>query len=371
MPGGRRRIRGAVGAWCAAALLLVLSGCAGGAAAPPDTTRADIQRTLDARAADERRRLADVPLSSWEYRLSEVRRTGDRATAQAQLRYRIDGYDAAPVSTTRTLELRRSGQEGDWYVTADRAGPGGAQQLWQQGDVDVVRGTRSLVLGAGQDPARLRAIAAEADRAVPAVSAAWPEKWAGRVVVLVPPSLDAMGALLSAPAASYRGIAAVTTGTRVIVNPEAYESLSELGRRVVLTHETTHVATRPHTTSATPMWLSEGFADWAAFRGTGRTAAQTAPELRRSVRGGAVPAALPADAAFGFGTDADALARAYQGSWLACELIADRWGPRALTDLYRSVGKGAGLESALRDVLGTTVEGFTGEWRGYVRGRLR
>lgn len=69
----------------------------------------------------------------------------------------------------------------------------------------MARGRRSLVLAVGQDAERLRAVAATADRAVPAVSAAWPAPWAGRVVVLVPASLDAMGELLGAPAAGYRG----------------------------------------------------------------------------------------------------------------------------------------------------------------------
>ncbi|MGW1881708.1 hypothetical protein [Streptomyces sp. NPDC001970] len=399
---GQGRVRKAACGFVAAGLL-ALSGCAAGQA-PQDTTRQEIQRTLDARAAavldhdagafrtsgaggaagrEEFENLADVPLRSWEYRLAEVRRTGDRATADAQLRYRIDGYDTAPVTTARTLELAE--RDGRWYVTDDRPGRDGAQQLWQQGDVGVVRGEHSLVLGVGQDRARLRQIASDADRAVPAVSAAWPGRWAGRVVVLVPDSLDAMGRLLGAPAAGYRGIAAVTTGEtggsgaapadRVIVNPEAYGALGGFGRRFVLTHETTHVATRAHTSAATPMWLSEGFADWVAHRGTGRTAGQTAPELQRAVRAGDVPRGLPADEDFRFGTGADALARAYEGGWLACELIAERWGADVLTDFYRAVGaqprdEGA-VDQALRKVLGTNPEAFTRAWRDYVRARLR
>ncbi|MEU2430050.1 hypothetical protein ABZ611_11115 [Streptomyces sp. NPDC007861] len=382
-----------------AAALLVLSGCAG-TTAPPDTTSRDIQRTLDARAAAllgrdadayvaaldgglraagraEFANLADVPLSSWEYRLTGVQRSGGRATAEAELRYRIEGYDSAPVTSARVLELAE--RDGRWYVTADRAGRGGAEQLWQQGDVDAVRGARSLVLGVGQDRDLLRRIAADADRAVPAVSAAWPGRWASRVVVLVPGTLDAMGRLLGAPAAGYRGIAAVTTGEagasgavpadRVIVNPEAYAELGEFGRRIVLTHETTHVATRAATSEATPLWLSEGFADWAAYRGTGRTAAQAAPELARAVRAGSAPSRLPADEDFRFGTDGEALGRAYEGGWLACELIAERWGTRALTDFYRAAGE-EGPAKALHDVLDTTPDAFTAAWSAYVRARL-
>lgn len=401
----REAIRGTAGLGLAA--LLSASGCAGPGAS--GATARDIQRMLDGRAAAvlgrdrggylaalppeattlraaqlrELNNLADVPLRSWEYRLGKVRREGARAVAQAELRYRIDGYDTAPVTAARTLELAE--RDGRWYLTADRAAESGAQQLWQQGDVQVVRGRRSLILGVGQDGDRLRSIAATADRAVPAVSGVWPDEWPGRVVVLVPASLDAMGALLGAPAAGYRGIAAVTTGERgaagaspadrVIVNPQAYGVLGEFGQGVVLTHETTHVATRAHTSAATPMWLSEGFADWVAYRGTGRTAGQTAPELQRAIRRGAVPTALPDDEDFSFRGDADSLARAYEGGWLACELIVAHWDEKRLIAFYRSVGKGehraGAVEKAFSEVLGTTPEEFTVRWREYLRERLR
>ncbi|MGW3627183.1 hypothetical protein [Streptomyces sp. NPDC000880] len=401
---GRRAVRRAAGLGLAAALLT--SGCA--APEGPDTTMRDIRRTLDGRAAavlghdessylaaldprapvlraTERREfhnLADVPLRSWEYRLSDVKRQGARAVAEAELRYRIDGYDTAPVTASRTLELAE--HEGRWYITADRATKQGVQQIWQQGDVQVVRGRRSLVLAVGQDVKRLRAVAANADRAVPAVSDAWPSPWAGRVVILVPASLDALGGLLGAPAAGFRGIAAVTTGEtgaagtapadRVIVNPEAYGALGDFGQGIVLTHEAAHVATRAYTSAATPMWLSEGFADWAAYRGTGRSAGQTAPELQRAVIRGDVPAALPTDEDFGFGGDGDKLARAYEGGWLACELIAARWGEKKLTSFYRAVGAGkhraAAVEKAMADVLGMTREDFTVRWRDYLREQL-
>lgn len=333
-------------------------------------------------------RLAEVPLASWGYRLKAVERQGgdraggDRATVRAELSYRIDGYDSGPVTTERVLDLTE--REGRWYVTGDRPAEGATQQLWQQGDVETVRGEHSLVLGVGQSEERLKTIAAYADRAVPAVSAAWPEDWARRVVVLVPATLDGMGGLLGAPAASYRGIAAVTTGEvgggpdapadRVIVNPEAYGVLGEFGQQVVLTHETTHVATRAATSAATPVWLSEGLADWVGYRETGRTAAQAAPELRRAVRAGDLPAALPDDKAFAFGGDSDALARAYEGGWLACAMIAERWGEAELRAFYRAVGahpqREGAVEKALAEVLGTTLEEFTDDWRTYLRQRL-
>ncbi|MFB8211374.1 MULTISPECIES: hypothetical protein [unclassified Streptomyces] len=404
--GGRRRAAGAV-----LAALLCAAGCSAPADRVPDSTSRDVRATLDRRAAAvlahdpaayaaavdpdatalrtaQRReiaRLADVPLGSWAYRLTHLTPHGaDRVTADVTLGYRIAGYDSAPVSVDRVVDLARDPADGRWYVTADRAADGSAGQLWEQGDIEVVHGKHSLVLGVGRTRDELDAIAATADEAVPAVSAAWPERWAGRVVVLVPDSVTEMGRLLGSPASNYKGIAAVTTGEtggtgkapadRVIVNPEAYALLGGFGQRVVLTHETAHVATRKRTSSATPTWLSEGFADWAAYRDQDRTAEEIAPELADAVRAGDVPAGLPEDEDFAFAGEADRLAQAYEGGWLACELIADRWGEEKLFAFYRAVGAHHGrdgaVEDALHEVLGTTPQDFTARWRVYLRDRL-
>ncbi|MFI1566025.1 hypothetical protein ACH4ZX_23715 [Streptomyces sp. NPDC020490] len=380
-----------------ALLLGCLVSCGGRPAA--DSARADVQRILDRRAAavlDRDRaaflrtgalswfeNLRGVPFAGWSYRITGLHRTGDRATADAELRYSVLGYDRAPVTAGRTLTLSRR-PDGQWYVDAETPAKKSAQQLWDQGEVDVVRARRGIVLGVGQSGEALHRYADLADRAVPAVSAAWGTDWARRVVVLVPKSLEGMAGLLGSPASSYRGIAAVTTGEvggpptapadRIIVNPDAYAVLGGLGKQVVLTHETTHVATRAHTSAATPLWLSEGYADWAGYRGTGRTAAQAAPELARAVADGHLPAALPTDKDFAFSGDAGELARAYESGWLACRLIAERWGEVRLREFYRAVGdherRAGAVEDAMQKVLGTTPERFTAQWRAYAEDRL-
>ncbi|MFE5122381.1 hypothetical protein [Streptomyces sp. NPDC056669] len=400
--------------------LTALGGCAP-APAPDDPEGRDgraVQRLLDQRAAAVRERDADaflatvdrgsaryvaeqrrlfrqmsaVPLRSWTYRLVRTggftpAPVGGRSlAAQVELRYRLTGYDTAPVVSAQYLTLAR--RDGRWYVASDDGlvdGKRGTEQLWDQGTVDVVRGAHSLVLGVGQDRRVLRAVAGIADRAVPVLRRVWPFEWAGRVVVEVPGSLDRMAALLGASANGYRGIAAVTTGEvggagdeapadRVIVNPEAYQVLGDFGRRVVLTHETAHVATRTATSASTPLWLSEGFADWVGYRTPGRTPRQVAPELTDAVVAGHPPTSLPRDDDFRFGSDPDRLSRAYEQGWLACRLIADRWGERKLVDFYRAVGRApersGAVESALRKVLGVSLTEFTELWRKYVATEL-
>ncbi|MFD9412273.1 hypothetical protein ACFWBN_35435 [Streptomyces sp. NPDC059989] len=360
-------------------LCALLAGCA---ARPDGTAERDIRTAVADWSRVPPERLAGIPLEDWAYEVASVRRDGARAHVRAELRYRLAGYDAAPGGSARELELKlvreASGDGARWRVTADRPAPGALPQLWDQGPVSEVRGTHSLVLGGAGAP-DLSAIAAEADRAVPAASAAWPRPWAGRVVVLVPGSLDRMAELLGRPAADYRGMGAVTSGRvgaagpvpadRVVVNPEGWAQLGEEGRRVVLTHEVTHVATRAATTATTPLWLSEGFADWAAYRGTDTTPAQGAPALARAVRRGEVPAALPDTGAFAFGGDPDALARAYEGSWLACRLIADKWGDAALVDLYERAGREP-LATALEETLGVDQAGLTSAWQEGLRREL-
>ncbi|MGW1002774.1 hypothetical protein [Streptomyces sp. NPDC002520] len=399
----RGRARGARRAWRAAVaglcLLLVppLAGCEARQAG--DTAQAQVQRVLDRRAAalldhDETAydatggrtqyaRLTALPLASWSYRVTTLHRGRSGATADTELSYRVAGYDRVPVSVRRTVTLGH-GSDGTWYVTGDKPAGRAGQQLWDQGPVTAFKGARSLVLGAGQDSDELRTYARLADRAVPAVSRAWGTDWTRRVVVLVPRSLDGMAGLLGAPASNYRGIAAVTTGEaggsgrtpadRVVVNPEAYVALGGTGKQVVLTHETTHVATRAHTTAATPLWLSEGYADWIGYLDTGRTPTEAAPELARTVQDGQAPSQLPSDKAFGFTGDPTHLAQAYEGGWLACRMIADQWDQARLGAFYRFVGshqkREGAVEAALEKVLGTTQKEFTARWREYVREQL-
>lgn len=362
---------------CLLLLCVPLAGCGSGTPSgsgsgvpSADPGERDVRRAVADWSAAPPAALAAIPLEGWSYGVSAVRVEGVRAFARAELRYRLTGYDAAPAGSAREVELTRDG--GSWAVTADRPAPGALPQLWDQGPVTVERGAHALVLGgAGQSSGPLSDIAAEADKAVPAASAAWPRPWAGRVVVLVPGSLDAMAALLGRPADEYRGLGAVTTGQtgagpapadRVVVNPEGYGQLTAEGRQVILTHETTHVATRAATTAKTPLWLSEGFADWAAYRDSGRTPAEAAPALARAVRRGALPGELPDAGAFAFGGDADALARAYEGSWLACRLIARRWGDAALVSLYEKSGRES-LPTAVADTLHTDPAALTRAWQ--------
>lgn len=363
-----------------------------------------------ARQAQVLDHLAEVPLADWRYEyagegpsLSAERRAvlGPEAwVARVVLVYRLDtgagpagagpagaesagsAGSAGPAGTAGTVtgEVRREQhltlvrRGDDWFVADDQDGDT-APDLWDLGPVHVVRGQRSLVLGTAP-VADLTRYAAETDDAAVRVDAVWGGDWPRTVVVLVPRSQEEMARLLLRDDdAGLEQIAAVTTGEvglddpgesadRIVVNPAGFDQLGPLGRRVVLTHEITHVATRATTTQAVPIWLSEGFADHVAYRDTGVAKQVIAQDVLDRVRAGQLPAALPTR--LDFDPSHGDIAPAYSGSWLAADLVAVRWGEEALVGLYRTVAAGTPVDEALTALLGLDEAAFTREWQAYL-----
>ncbi|MET8698921.1 hypothetical protein ABZW10_08630 [Kitasatospora sp. NPDC004723] len=309
-----------------------------------------------------------------------------RCAATAELTVEVTGYDRLPVVHPRRLVLARSAA--GWRVEREE-GAGGPPPLWDLGAVRAAAGARCLVLGVlGADasgasaPAALAGLAAVGDRAVTAVEALWGTAWAGRLLLELPATGEQFTRLLAEERSGWSGMAAVTVAApgaplnapadRVLVNPDTYPGLSDFGCQVVVTHEAVHVATRADTSAWTPLWLSEGVADWTGYHDAGRPARQLAPELARDVAAGRLPATLPEDAAFTAG--GEGLAQVYEQAWLACDLIARRYGPRRLVELYRAVGaagpgadRRAWLDGLLRDRLGLGLAEFTGLWQAELR----
>ena len=342
--------------------------------------------------------LGGVPLSDWTYRLDPEGGAPDRPdldelrgpgwwAPQVTLTYRITGYDVAP-----TVELQRLTfvpRAGGWFVAADDdfagAGKDTARGIWDAGPVSVVRGTSCIVLGHPGSRSLMRRVAASVDAAVPRVTAVWGPAWSQKVVVLVPSSQSELSRIVGGTG-DYSQIAAVATaelnsaatgyhpvGDRIVINPSNFLKLGSLGRRVVLTHEVTHVATRAATGPAAPTWLVEGLADYVGYLGVGVTYAVSAQELRDAVRAGHLPSALPSDHDFD-GTNPD-LAQVYEQAWTAVSLIAETYGRDGLLRFYRAVGQAeetsSAVDDAFRAALGTDLASFTESWRRDLPTRLR
>ncbi|MEV0664373.1 hypothetical protein ACIBI3_14070 [Actinomadura luteofluorescens] len=318
--------------------------------------------------------LRRLPLEGWRERVVDTEAVdGETAVVRVEVRYRLRGFDRSDVARTRYLTL--APRAGTWTIVGDGTSRGLADDtdIWDCGPLAVVRGRAGLVIG---DGAGLDGIAERLDAAVPVVTSVVGKAWAQRVVALVPADAT-LASALAGPGQSLGQIAALATVApaagggrgedRVVVSPGTFGRLNELGRDVVLTHELTHVATGGARDRRTPLWLIEGFADYVGYRRVKISTRSAAGELRREVSAGRVPSALPAAGAFAGGSPR--LSQAYQEAWLACRMVADRYGEAALVRLYRAAGR-APEAAALRDVLGLTRERFTALWRDYVKEEL-
>jgi len=364
--------------------------------------RAAFLATVDPRGRDFLARqeryfdgLREVPLASWEYELEAGRERAHSAALDARrgtwwapnvtLRYALAGFDQAPTLQPQGLTFVE--RDGRWLVAADddfaAAGHGTTRDLWDDGHVLAARGASCLVLSHPQQAALVRLLVAECDAAVPRVSAVWGRDWAQRVVVLVPDSLAELTRLVPG-AGDLTSIAALAAaelveptsgyhpvGDRILINPVTFRQLGPLGRRVVMDHEVTHVATRAATGPRVPTWLVEGIADYIGYLGARVPVAVAADELRSAVRAGNLPVALPLDSDFQAGRSD--LAQAYEQSWLAVALLARRYGQPALLRLYREVGADpapGALDRAMGKVLDSSVAEFTQAWRSDLQRRL-
>lgn len=345
--------------------------------------------------------LEQVPLSVWRYRVdAATQRPSDREmdrrygrdrwwAPDVTLEYSLAGFDDRPTASIHYLTFVQ--RDGRWLIGADddfaAVGLETTRALWDRGPVVAERVDDVLVLGRPAARRLLRNVAALGAAAVPRVSDVWGSSWRQGVVVLVPSSAKEMQELLGSTD-DLSQIAAVATAElaggsggfdpssdRVLVNPDTFGRLGQLGRQVVLTHEVTHVATRRATGPAMPVWLAEGLADYIGYQAVDLPLALSARELRKDVRAGTVPTTLPADEDFS-GANAK-LAQAYEQSWLAVRLLADRYGEDAMLRVYRAVGAArdveptAAVDQALRAEVGLTLTAFTEDWQDSLRRDLR
>jgi hypothetical protein len=336
-------------------------------------------------------RLSQLTFSGWRYELNasdEQDHTAalDKARGtwwapDVELRYEIAGYDSTPTEEDQGFTFVH--RDGRWYLAADADFPQRPTQrdIWDLGDLSVTTGRSCLVLahpsGAGMAALALR----ECDAAVPRVTAVWGSGWSRRVVLLMPDTVAELRRLVP-DVGDVSNVAAVATaelvdattgyhpvGDRVIVNPGAFRELGPVGRRVVLTHEVTHVATRSATGPYVPTWLVEGIADYVGFLHTDIPLSLSALELRKAMRAGRIPSQLPTDRAFTGGRSD--LAATYEQSWLAVTLLVKTYGLGATLRLYRDIGKGTGdIDGAFEDDLHTSVAAFTKSWSSALKRAL-
>ncbi|NAZ83779.1 hypothetical protein GTR02_18355, partial [Kineococcus sp. R8] len=278
--------------------------------------------------------------------------------ADLLLRVRVVGEDREVVSRARTGVTRQGGR---WVLTP--VADAGTPQPWDLGDVEARTGPRGVVLRiAGGDPAAAdpavvetaglaAELAADLADAARRVDAAWGTDWpratavvvpataadAARLAGVAPEAVEALDALAVGVEADLPD--GLPAGVRVVVQPARFPGLTPLGRRITLTHELVHVATRAgtsvRTAGALPRWLVEGYADFAARAGRDLDATALARPLLDAVAAGR-PVLVPDDAAFG-AADPTELQIAYAAAWTLVTSVARRTAAEAVTGLYRGL----------------------------------
>ncbi len=263
--------------------------------------------------------------------------------AGARFAYRLAGFDTADRTFDVDLSLRLAPSvDAEPQVVA--WAPHGRPQPWDLPHLTVRRSATSLVLASSRELAA--DLFARAETAQSHVAAIWGHS---RPAVWVAPTTDTEAALLlgrdPADPGALRDVAAVTDGPlvagrpagadRIVIVPGAWRSLAGGGRDIVATHELTHVVVRGSTTSAVPLWLSEGFAEFVAYR----TVALPERDIVRPALEVAGRSGLPTDLppASDFDPAAGRVPAAYGLSLLVVRTLAERDGVAALVRFYREV----------------------------------
>ena len=369
----------------------------------PQAWAADLDQSATAAGYAGRQRqvfdnLAQVPLDTWRYVLiapvtdssvlapAAARLGGPILIVHVELQYAFAKVDPAPTGKQLWLTGVRRGTSWKLAADDDAAAVGGASWRgpWDFGQLLARRGPHTLVLAHPAHRQDQPVFADLVETALPVVTTVWGRNWNDQVAVLIPDTPQEFAAVTGNKADSHN-LAAVAVadqvsadgtvlGARIVLNPGNLARLDAAGRRLVIGHELTHIASRTVTSDQMPTWLIEGMADYVGNLGSGLPVAGTATELAAEVRAGKVPSALPSDADF---TGGSGLPQAYEEAWLACRLIADRAGQDGLVRFYRVVAEAAGTDPAtavatgLRQVLHTDVAAFTAAWRSYLIGQLR
>jgi len=313
---------------------------------------------------------------------TRARQVGPKAWAATVTgTYRLAGFDRAPQTFEATYTLVQ--RPGGWRMVddADGANP---LQMWDLPGMRVLRGRSGIVIG-NAAASRMREYSTIADSAVRRVSGFWGTGWSSQVVIVTPSTSEQFAMLLArSDGEGLDQVAAITQGVveagqqaqgdRVVINPTAFTALRPVGRRVVITHELTHVAARSSTDSPVPIWLAEGMADYVGYSGLDLPRVRVASELLTLVRAGKGPTGLPAEV--DFDPAQSKIAPSYSASWLAVSRLVDLYGRARVVAFYRLVATAPTVGSpvdpdataslAFPRSFGVTQAQFVEGWRRYL-----
>lgn len=289
-----------------------------------------------------------------------------QATVGVQYRLRDWDKESTHVETTFTFAPGADGQRIVGIGSAD-----GRTPLWLSGPVKPVASGRTLVLARGGSGARESRLAR---RAILDVGRVIPS-WRGSLVIESAASEEEFDRVLGTSRAQYANIAAVTASVdgstiggaplHVFLNPALFEKLGPRAAQIVISHESTHVATRAPYTENMPTWLVEGFADYVALAHSGIGVGTAASQVLRRIRKDGLPDGLPSNE--DLAPTAPGLGAAYEEAWLVNRFIANRYGEPKLIAFYSAIDHGKSVDAAFGSVLETSQARFVASWRQDLR----
>jgi hypothetical protein len=360
------------------------------------------QRDAEFRAAQEQLfdNLEQVDFASWEYEL--IGRDYDRPDLAGTydtayhlpallLHYAIEGFDVAPVARPQVLTFVQRGDR--WLVASDTDADSdlpetGHADPWDRRAVVAGEGRRVLVLADAEDRNRLRSLVRVSDQAVRRVAQMWPEGWRRKVVVVAVRDQQLIETYFRTALQSSEDVAAIAVPaydvvpgwspprdageeppgprSRVILNPRYFDPDDD-DNTDLLTHEVTHVATQARTLAGAPTWLSEGIAEYTAYRYLRPFSVDLPASLTRQVEAGSVD--LPT-----YDFYQRDVAANYLAGFLACAYVADEYGEDVLRRLYDRLARTPNeiqtlqrQERAFRSMLGVSPEQLSRDVADYAR----
>jgi hypothetical protein len=295
------------------------------------------------------------------------------------VRYRVEGVDSTTVATPWLPIFVYTG--GRWLIGAeanDKELPFGANgQAWDAaGPITVLKSKRIVAVLSAEDADRGPYLMNLAEQALDHLGRTKSSGWDGKVFVTAVQDKRIFDTYFSDSPERIAQVAAIAvpyydrvpdwssgpryTATRIVFNPQ---ELSAQPEELLhdLTHEFAHAAMGPVTTGYTPRWLVEGFAEYAAYNGD-----QINQSLVKRALGDLdVSKGLPTDDAF------YKEPRNYVGAWLACRMIAERYGQSKLISLYEAFQRTSSVEAAIKEMLGVEKTTLESQWQQYVNNQRK
>lgn len=331
--------------------------------------------------------MAKIPFSSLKFQLEPPRPDLQRflpaplrdtyheaaQVAAVDVVYQIKGIDSAPVATPWLPIVAYTGDR--WQVVGEASGkdlPYGANgQAWDDaGPIIVQTSARVVAVLSADDTERGPYLLQYAEKGLDRLAQTRSGGWDGKVFVTAvqdqrifdtyfadSPERIAQVAAIAVPyydmVPDWHATAAYAA-TRIVFNPRELSAQPDVLAHD-LTHEFTHAAMGPVTTGKTPRWLVEGFAEYSAYNGT-----KVDPGWISKSLGDLTLTGFPTDSVF------YQEPRNYVAAWLACRMIAEKYGKAKLITLYESFQHEDDLGTAIKATLGVDQPTLEAQWRNYV-----